>query len=431
MHLRTAAGACVLSAGLVIGSSGGAIAVADTESGASTGSGQAADGSSGTASPARGPIATIADSLRKAVQHSVQSTVQGVTGTLNSIQKPGQLPSYIPASPKTTFGGTPTVHGSTGPSSPTPEDVSPPAPESSPASDSPAVSSPTTSPSASVAPNPIGPASNAVAPVAKAFTAVVSTVVSTPGVLVSLPTSATPLSDVLTYFQNVVTSIGDAGTSLSQLPTDLAGLLGVGITAPAATIGAATGVAGLHVATAAPITAPGWSALPQLVSLPEIEGGPPTSTLPAPATPLDITTTDVPRGESGTGSALIVPKSDGTNDVLSTVEHIIGAFVATVSLTALAAVALPGLIGLLTTCAAGIRVGYRQARAGSELPNTVISRFVGSGPIGVVRSGAQVELRVRAPRVVRTGSRDEVPTRTLRVVRSESSSTAHLLDQAV
>jgi hypothetical protein len=241
----------------------------------------------------------------------------------------------------------------------------------------------------------------------------------------------TPVSDVLTYVQNVLTSVGDAGTSLSQLPTDLAGLLGVDTTVPTATIGAATGLFSLPSATAAPSTAPGWSGLPPIFATPAVKGAQAADTPPAVVTPLDITTTTgVMRGESNAGSALVTPKNDTSSDVLSTVEHAIGAFVATVSLTALAAMALPGIIGLLTTCAAGIRVGYRQAKAGSALPNTVISRFVGSGPVGVVRSSSQVELRSRASRFVRASAAKVAPARALRIVGSDSS-TAELLDHAV
>ena len=85
MHMRTAAGACMLSAGLVIASGGGAVAVADADSGTSTESGSATKTSTGTASPSHGPIATIADSMRKAVTNSLHGTVQTVTGTLASI----------------------------------------------------------------------------------------------------------------------------------------------------------------------------------------------------------------------------------------------------------------------------------------------------------------------------------------------------------
>jgi hypothetical protein len=411
----------------MVGSAGGAIATADSDSGPSASNSQGADAPSTSTSPARGPIATIADSLRKAMQNSLQSTVQGVTGALTTLPKPGQVPFAIPKPPKTTLGGTPTVFGSTVPSTSPTDDASPAVPETEaqPASKASTVASPTGAP-----PDPIAAASNAVAPVTNALTAVATTVGSAPSVIASLPTSVTPVSDVLTYVQHVLTSVGDAGTSLTQLPTDLAGLLGVDTTVPTATIGAATGLSGLRAATAAPSTAPGWSGLPQIFATPGVEGAQAADAPPAVVTPLDITTTGVMRGESNAGSPLVTPKNDTSSDVLSMVEHVIGAFVATVSLTALAAMALPGIIGLLTTCAAGIRVGYRQAKAGSALPNTVISRFVGSGPVGVVRSSSQVELRSRASRFVGASAAKAAPARALRIVGSDSS-TAELLDQAV
>jgi hypothetical protein len=425
-HLRIAAGACVLSTGFMIGSAGGAVATADPE----------ATGSSPSAGPVHGPIGTIADNVRKAVENSLQSTVQGVTGTLSTLAKPGQPQSTIPESPKTTFGGTPTVYGSTVPSA-TPEDATAAPVEASPASEpvvvspasEPAVASPATEPTVGT-PVPFAAPSGGMAPVSNAFTAVANTIFAVPGVVASLPTSVTPVSDVLTSIQNVLTSVGDAGTSLSQLPSDLIGLLGVSAPVPTPTIGASTGRPLPTSVTTPSTTAPVWSALPTLPALLGVDGGSALDVVPAPVAPLDVTTTGSISGASHSGSALITPIGDGKDDVLSTVEHVIGAVVATVSLTALAAMALPGILGLLTTCAAGIRVGYRQAKAASALPHTAISRFVGSGPIGVVRSSSQVEMRARARRVVRPAVRDAGRPRALRVVGSESSTT-QLLDKAV
>jgi hypothetical protein len=268
----------------------------------------------------------------------------------------------------------------------------------------------------------------AVPPVSNAITTVANTIFAVPGVVVSLPTSTTPVSDVLTSIQNVLTSVGDAGTMLSQVPSDLAALFGVGTSVPTPTIGAA-GLPRVTSVATPPATVPAWSALPQLPELRGVEGGSAVDALPAPVTPLDVTMMGFIKGgaSSSSGSAPVTPAADGKNDVLSTVEHVIGAFVATVSLTALAATALPGILGLLTTCGAGIRVGYRHAKAASALPHTAMSRFVGSGPIGIVRSSSQVELR--SP-VVRPAVRDSARPRALRLVGSESSST-RLLDTAV
>ena len=77
-----------------------------------------------------------------------------------------------------------------------------------------------------------------------------------------------------------------------------------------------------------------------------------------------------------------------------------------VSLAALAAVALPGVGGLVILTAAGVRVGYRQAKAGFALRTAGIARFArpGAVPLGVVRSGSLVVVRPRALRVVRPGA---------------------------
>src|SRR4051812_41931960 len=103
-HLRIAATLGVLSTSFMIAGAGGAVATADTEAGSTT--------SSTSAGPTRDPVRTFADNVRKAVENSLHGTVQGVTGTLSTLTKPGHLPSSIPESPKTTFGGSPTVFGS-------------------------------------------------------------------------------------------------------------------------------------------------------------------------------------------------------------------------------------------------------------------------------------------------------------------------------
>jgi hypothetical protein len=440
-HLRMAASAFVLSGALLIGSSGGAIATADTDSSGSTTGNSVAGDPTPTTTPTRGPIRTFADSVRKQVEMSLKGTVQTVTGALNSMS--GATPSTIPKSPPTTFGGTPTVYGSTVPESAPTDDVTPapevtpaaevaPAPEATLASETNAVAIPPTVPAVPpvppvLAPDPMVALSKLVNPMSNAVATVAGTLFLAPGVLVALPTSTTPVADVLTYFETVLTSVGSAGTSLAQVPGDLATYLGVGTTIQTPTVGAATGLPRLRAITGVPETAPSWSAVPQLPTalLPGVEVAPAIDEVPV--APLDVTTTGTAGGQSSPVSALLNPK----NDVLSMVEHVIGAIVATVSLTALAAMALPGLLGLLTTCAAGIRVGYRQAKAGAALPDTAISRFVGSGPIGVVRSNSQVQLRSRASRVARPAAKVAGRTRALYAVGSESPSTSQLLDQAV
>lgn len=429
--MRIAATLGVLSTSFMIAGAGGAVAAADTEAGGST--------SSPSAGPTRDPVRTFADNVRKAVENSLHGTVQGVTGTLSTLTKPGHLPSSIPASPKTTFGGSPTVFGTspvTTPDSEATEETPPEAPSvdpgpveeptvpvvTAPVVTAPVVTVPTAPP---VKPKPV---KNPVEPVTKAVTSVTSlanSVFAVPGVVASLPTSVTPVSDFLASIQNVFTSANDAGASLTALPSDLAGLLLPGVSGTTPSIGAATG---LSRTTRVPAPSPGipvWSALPELPGLAVAPSEPVVAAPAAPAVvPMDVVTSGPISSPVAETPPANTPEPSGKSDVLSQVEHAIGAFVATVSLTALAAVALPGLLGLLTTCAAGVRVGYRQAKAASALPHTAISRFVGSGPIGVVRSSSQVEMRSRASRVARPAPVPaERPT--------ERTGTLRLLDKAV
>ena len=74
------------------------------------------------------------------------------------------------------------------------------------------------------------------------------------------------------------------------------------------------------------------------------------------------------------------------------------------SLWALAAVALPGFGGLVFLTLAGVRIGYRQAKAGFAMRLAGIAHFARPGPLGVVRSGSLVVVRPRALRVVRAGA---------------------------
>ena len=66
-----------------------------------------------------------------------------------------------------------------------------------------------------------------------------------------------------------------------------------------------------------------------------------------------------------------------------------------VSVTDLALAALPGLVGLLFFFASGVGLGRRQARFGFALQSTGAMRFAAPGPLGVVRSGSQIAVRVR------------------------------------
>ncbi len=100
-------------------------------------------------------------------------------------------------------------------------------------------------------------------------------------------------------------------------------------------------------------------------------------------------------------------------NVRSVIQHTVDGFLAPLSFVVLAALASPGLAGLVLLSVAGMFFGYRQARAASMLRAVNITRFVKSGPLGVVRSGSLVALHPRPSDVA-----DEQPRRTKRHLES-------------
>ena len=85
-HLRFAAGVCVLAAGLLMGSAGGTVAVADPDSSGSAAHGDGVTNASGQGSTtASSPVGKVADTRRK--------TIQGVTSKLGSGRQRGHQSS--------------------------------------------------------------------------------------------------------------------------------------------------------------------------------------------------------------------------------------------------------------------------------------------------------------------------------------------------
>jgi hypothetical protein len=80
-----------------------------------------------------------------------------------------------------------------------------------------------------------------------------------------------------------------------------------------------------------------------------------------------------------------------------------------VSLWALIAVALPGFGGLVILTLAGVRIGYRQAKAGFALQSAGVARFARPGPLGVVRSGSLIVVCPRGLHVARPGALSRRP----------------------
>jgi hypothetical protein len=393
-HLQLAAGGCALFTGLLFGGASGAIATADPDTSNSGAKSQGIAGPSQGANPANSPIGTVANNLRK----TVQQTVFGVTHTLGSLAKP-PVTAKAPNTDPTGSG----TDSDTNAQNTTP--AAPSSVESNPDNAAPATNDVT------LATDPVAPVSKVVEPITNAVATVASSVESVPAMVLSLPTSATPVADVITTVQNVLTSVSDAVVPLSQLPSDLASLLGVTAADPAVVTGGSVFAMGLGAAADAPLPA---SPLPQAFPIPGTWGVPLAGTVAAPAALGGIATAGLSQEVSTSGLAPLAPSSVTPTDVLSILKHTVRALLVPASLSALAAVALPGVGGLLIICAAGMRVGYRQAKAGWALQITGIARFAGPGPLGVVRSGTLVALRPRA----------------LRVVRPDVSGAACLLDQA-
>lgn len=423
-HLRIAASVCVLSTGLLVGSSGGAVAAADSDT-----SGSTTNGPAQAQTPATGPLGGLVGSLRT----TLQTTAEGVTGTLGALTGSGQPRPGTTKRPTVTFGGTPTAHGSLGPASllpklagtvvsdltaalnpgaigatapqpapanPTALDSTTPASTGVPPSTAPAVQPPATPPSNSL-PSVVN---NLTAPLSDVVTVATQTVGSIPAVAASLTNSvAAPVTQVITSVNDLlVTVANNTNASLAQLPTDLSALLGVDGTTTAPTSAQGAGVRPLGPPAAViPVVMPDASALPDiLLPTSEFDRAPVALDTVMPTAVHSFTAAGTSHGALASDTSLLAPFS-GDSTTLSIVEHALGAFVASASISALVAWALPGLGGLLATLTAGIRIGYRQAKAGTLLRATAIARFAGAGPLGVVRSGSLISLRPRGSRSVR------------------------------
>ena len=115
--------------------------------------------------------------------------------------------------------------------------------------------------------------------------------------------------------------------------------------------------------------------------------------------PLDV----IALGRVSAASRMASPAPDAATPIRagSSLRRVVGAIVLSVSLWALVAAALPGAGGLGFLTLAGVRVGYRQAKAGVALRTTGIAHFARPGPLGIVRSGSLVAVHPKALRVDR------------------------------
>jgi hypothetical protein len=416
--VRLAASICALSACLFFGSAGGGIAWADTESTGSGAQSQGADSPSADAGSAGAPAKEVANPLRT----TLQAAVQGLTSTLRSIQKLSQPHSNNPGPAATKPAATNTQSNATNTESnndgsgPTAADPSPTAADPNKvASDQTVVASESTE--VPPATNPPASVSTVFEPTANALATAVNVFASVPGALMALPTSPTPITDAITLIQEMLTSVTHVVVALAHLPSDLLTIY----SGPTVTATSTVGV-GVKPDATEPLLGTRASERDQVAPT-FLAGG---MALPADIAPLetlgDIATTGLRNELPVSGISSPAQNAIVQSGLGSFLEHTIRALFVPASLSALAAVALPGVGGLLIVCALGVRVGYRQAKALFEVRRAGIACFAGPGPLGVVRSGSLIALR---PRV--SGVR---PDRALRIVRPNTSRAACLQDDA-
>jgi hypothetical protein len=418
-RLRFAAGVCVLSAVLLIGSAGGAIAWADTESGSepsvSSTSSEGADGAAKGVTPA--------SESAKPVANPLQATLQNMKTMVSSLRILANQQTQTPdRKSKQTESVVPSAEQDTEASGATTTDVIPAAPETTAvASDETAVAT-----QSNVVPpvtNPLAQVATVVEPVAKAVAGVGAAVLKVPGVVWGLPTSPTPVTDVITTVQEMVPAVTNAVVLIVQLPSDLYSIYSMYSMLSVPTVTATTTVGGgVNPLANAPVLGTRASQWDQAAPI-FLAGG---MALPADIAPLetlgDIVTTGLSNELPASGVASPVQDVIAQSALGSFLEHAVSALFVPASLSALAALALPGVGGLLIICGLGTRIGYRQAKALLEVRRAGIAVFAGPGPLGVVRAGSLIALRPRA-----SGVR---PDRALRVVRSEPPRVASLRDQA-
>jgi hypothetical protein len=378
------------------------VADTDSESGGSSADGDGgADGSSqedgSTASSPAGPTATDPTG---SITDTLSTTPTGVTSTFGSAATEDLQPSSgdsstaEPAGADTETTGSDFVAAEPSPIAPGPTVVEPVTNvvESGPSVGA-SVPSVVEPPPAAAVPAPVA----AVPPLVPGPATPVASVVA------PVPVVIAPVTDVVAALSEMLTSVAGVVVSFTQPQADLFALLGFAGVDPA--LGGVGGHAGRGLSTAA-----GASVLDPMVS--PLQMVLPRSAFPAIPSAGDATedaglagiTTMLASQESSL-PAQAPPMPDGVIPVgvQEFFQQVVEEVKRSPGLAVLAAAALPGLGGLLVVTAAGIRLGYRQAKAGFALHAAGIARFARSGPIGVVRSGSLIAVRSRPLNVVRAG----------------------------
>ncbi|AGB23454.1 hypothetical protein Mycsm_03145 [Mycobacterium sp. JS623] len=425
----------MLTTGLLIGSAGGAIAAADTTDAAGP-STSTSEGAGGTAKDVNAP-ASVASSANKPLS-SISSTLQNVLQTLGSLGKPGVkppvgqkpvTPDVKPTTPEDVKPTTPAVAPDTGAASTESSEVTPAVITTAPAESGEKAGTANPNPTPLTMnvtgsdPNGPPPSTVVLTPALEAFRPLTNTIASVagvalmlPGALAALPNSGNPLGDVMASLQIMLGIVNAAVAPLALIPGDLYSLMVAAAGSTAEPVGVTSGP-GLSAAASAGLMLPTTTFTGPILPIGPGGGMPLLGDVIAPATLGGLAVAGLSADLSLSGTAPLAIGGAGPADALSFLEHTVKAVLAPASLTALAAFALPGMAGLLIICAAGMRLGYRQAKAALAVRASAISCFARQGPLGVVRSGSLVALHTRHPRA-------------LRVVRPAASRVTPLFEQA-
>ncbi|HZA09186.1 hypothetical protein [Mycobacterium sp.] len=429
-----------------MGSTGGAVAVADPDSSVSTAH---SDDGAARSSHGSSPAGSTASRLPGSLTETLRKTVQGVTSTFGSGRKPGEQPSTGAKTPKTEPAGADTKDEKkdSGPIAAVPNQVA----------SVPDVVAPVTTVVASVpdavapvadvvapattavAPggDVVAPATTAVAPVAEvvasATTAVawvadavvpVTTVVAwVPDVVAPVatvvawvPDVVAPVATFVASVPNMVTSASDMIAAVQDMLTSVAGVVVqfdlsslFGIAGAGPTVEGLGGVGGAGPPAGADVSL--LAAPPVASQLPVVLPHVPTPRTLLAGNAAGVAslggTTDVVQELSLLGKVRLASNGAVPMVVQSFFRQPLKELLPAASLSALAVVALPGVVGLLVLTAAGVRIGYCQAKAAIALRVSGIARFARPGPLGVVSSGSLVAVRPRvcppASRLVRPG----------------------------
>ena len=336
LHFRFAAGVFVIAAGLLLG--GGTVAVADPfGSGPNGNDGNSPSQGSLTRNSAVGDVTdTVRETVRDVTGTGGQTGHQPSTGPTSTFGS-GRQPSPGPTSPTTGAGGTDTEDQK--------ED---------------AVRVPK-------APNPVAAVPNLVAPVTDAVAPVTDAVAPVIDAVAPVIDAVAPVPDV-----------AGAVVPLTQLPFDLSSFL-LSTAGVAPVVDGFGGIDGDGLGIAAGVS--GASQVPLVLPLAGTPGAPTAGSAATGVASLDVMALgglSLLSGMAPLAPHDIVPM--GEQSYFQRAWEFLRA-----SMWALAAVALPGVAGLVIITAVGVRVAYGP-RTGSASRPAGIAHFARRGPLGIVRS---------------------------------------------